>query len=83
MTAFRRLSDADVSGKRVLVRVDFNVPMADGKITDDTRLKSALPTINDLRERGAKVILAAHFGRPKGQPNDAMKIGRASCRERV
>jgi len=74
MTAFRRLSDADVSGKRVLVRVDFNVPMADGKITDDTRLKSALPTINDLRERNAKVILAAHFGRPKGQPNDAMSL---------
>ena len=65
--------DIDVSGQRVLVRVDFNVPVdeRDGKfvITDDTRMRESLPTIAYLREHGAKVILMAHFGRPKGQPN--------------
>ena len=67
------LRDIEVSGQRVLVRVDFNVPVdeRDGKsvITDDTRMRESLPTIAYLREHGAKVILMAHFGRPKGQPN--------------
>ncbi len=70
----RRIQDADIAGKRVLVRVDFNVPMKDGQVSDDTRLKSALPTIAHLREAGAKTILAAHFGRPRGQRNLEMSL---------
>ena len=71
---FRTLDDVDAKGKRALVRVDFNVPMEDGRITDDTRLKAALPTIQQLRAEGARVILITHFDRPKGQRVDSMSL---------
>ena len=71
---FRNLETADLAGKRALVRVDFNVPMEDGRITDDTRLVSALPTIRFLSEGGAKVILLAHFDRPKGRRVPEMSL---------
>ncbi len=66
VTAFKTLDDADLAGQRALVRVDLNVPMEDGKVTDTTRIDRILPTIREIAAKGAKVILLAHFGRPKG-----------------
>lgn len=72
---FRRLKDAKLKGKIALVRVDFNLPRdKEGNITDDTRLKAALPTINYLRDKGAKTVLLSHYGRPKGKPNPDMSL---------
>jgi phosphoglycerate kinase len=73
-SSFRTLDQADVKNKRVLVRVDLNVPMENGKVTDATRLERIVPTITELADKGAKVILLAHFGRPKGRdPKESLK----------
>ncbi|MEK4701056.1 phosphoglycerate kinase [Solibacillus sp. FSL R7-0668] len=70
----KSMNDIDVKGKRVFVRVDFNVPMEAGKITDETRIRAAIPTIEQLVNAGAKVILASHLGRPKGEVNEEMRL---------
>ncbi len=77
----KSVEDIEVSGKRVLVRCDFNVPLKDGVITDENRITGALPTINYLREHGAKIILCSHLGRPKGEFN--MKYSLAPVAKRL
>ena len=74
MPAFRTLDEADVKGRRVLVRVDFNVPMQDGRVTDATRIERAATTLEELARNGAKVVVLSHFGRPKGKPERSMSL---------
>ena len=75
MTAFRTLDDIEVAGRRILVRVDLNVPMREGAVGDTTRIDRVAPTLTELVGRGARVIVASHFGRPKGKPVPAMSLG--------
>ena len=75
MTKFKTLDDlGEVTGKVALVRVDLNVPMADGSVADDTRIRAVAPTILELADKGAKVLLLAHFGRPKGMRSSTASV---------
>ena len=76
----KSVEDIDVAGKKVLVRCDFNVPLKEGKITDETRIQGALPTIKYLKEHNAAVILCSHMGRPKGEFNMAYSLAPVAAR---
>ena len=73
-SSFRTLDDADVAGKRVLLRVDLNVPTENGRVTDKTRIERVAETMKEIADKGGKVILLAHFGRPKGGPDEANSL---------
>src|SRR6188508_2039688 len=74
MAGFRTLDDAELRGKRVLLRLDLNVPTENGQVTDATRLERVAPTILEIADKGGKVVLLSHFGRPKGRdPKDSLK----------
>jgi phosphoglycerate kinase len=74
------LADLDVAGKRVFLRCDLNVPIKDGKITDDGRIRASLPTINALLAKGASIVIAAHLGRPKGEAKPELSLAPVSIR---
>lgn len=80
MQNIKTIEDLDFSGRRTFVRVDFNVPLESGKVTDDTRIRAALPTIEKIRAAGGRLVVASHLGRPKGKPDPAFSVEPAAAR---